>query len=39
MGIMAKMESLSDAFDRVFGKLPDWVQVTLIMIFCFLFDA
>jgi len=33
------MESISEAFDRFFGRLPDWLQMTLYAIFSILCDA
>jgi len=27
------MESISEALDKAFGKLPEWTQVTLITLF------
>jgi hypothetical protein len=33
------LESISEGFDNAFGKLPVAVQVTIITVFSFLFDA
>jgi hypothetical protein len=39
VNIFKSMESVSEAFDNAFGKLPVFVQVALVTVFSILCDA
>jgi hypothetical protein len=36
---MANIGLISETFDNAFGKLPEWMQVTVMTVFSILFDA
>jgi hypothetical protein len=37
--LVKRVESISEAADKAFGKLPQWVQFTLVAIFSIVCDA